>query len=94
MSFLSPEFLWLLLALPASIALYWWVQQKKKQSALRYASLEIVKAAIGKGLWWRRHLPPAILFAALAAMLTAVARPSAVVTLPTHHETVILAIDV
>jgi Ca-activated chloride channel homolog len=94
MSFLSPEFLWLLLALPASIALYWWVQQKKKQSALRYASLDIVKAAIGKGLWWRRHLPPAILFAALAAMLTAVARPSAVVTLPTHHETVILAIDV
>jgi Ca-activated chloride channel homolog len=94
MSFLSPEFLWLLLALPASVALYWWVQQKKKQSALRYASLDIVKAAIGKGLWWRRHLPPAILFAALAAMLTAVARPSAVVTLPTHHETVILAIDV
>ena len=94
MSFLSPEFLWLLLALPASIALYWWVQQKKKQSALRYANLDIVKAAIGKGLWWRRHLPPAILFAALAAMLTAVARPSAVVTLPTHHETVILAIDV
>jgi len=94
MSFLSPEFLWLLLALPASVGLYWWVQQKKKQSALRYANLEIVKAAIGKGLWWRRHLPPAILFAALAAMLTAVARPSAVVTLPTHHETVILAIDV
>ena len=94
MSFLSPEFLWLLLALPASIGLYWWVQQKKKQTALRYANLDIVKAAIGKGPWWRRHVPPAILFAALAAMLTAVARPSAVVTLPTHHETVILAIDV
>jgi Ca-activated chloride channel family protein len=94
MTFLSPEFLWLLLALPASIALYWWLQQKKKQTALRYASLDIVKAAMGKGLWWRRHLPPAILFAALAAMLTAIARPSAVITLPSHHETVILAIDV
>jgi Ca-activated chloride channel homolog len=94
MSFLSPEFLWLLVALPASIVLYWWVQKKKKQTALRYANLEIVKAAMGKGLWWRRHLPPAILFAALAAMLAAVARPTAVITLPTHHETVILAIDV
>ncbi|HEU4441443.1 MAG TPA: VWA domain-containing protein [Burkholderiales bacterium] len=94
MSFLSPEFLWLLVGMPAIVLLYVFVLKKRKQAALRYASLEIVKAAVGKGLWWRRHLPPAILFAALAAMLAAVARPSAVVTLPTHHETVILAIDV
>jgi Ca-activated chloride channel family protein len=94
MSFLSPEFLWLLVGLPAIVLLYLFVLKRKKQAALRYANLEIVKAALGKGLWWRRHLPPAILFTALAAMLAAVARPSAVVTLPTHHETVILAIDV
>jgi Ca-activated chloride channel family protein len=94
MSFLSPEFLWLLVGMPAIVLLYLFILNKKKQAALRYASLDIVKAAVGKGLWWRRHLPPAILFAALAAMLAAVARPSAVVTLPTHHETVILAIDV
>ena len=94
MSFLSPEFLWLLVGMPAIVLLYVFVLKKRKQAALRYANLEIVKAAVGKGLWWRRHLPPAILFAALAAMLAAVARPSAVVTLPTHHETVILAIDV
>ena len=94
MSFLSPEFLWLLVGMPAIVLLYVFVLKKRKQAALRYANLEIVKAAVGKGLWWRRHLPPAILFAALAAMLTAIARPSAVVTLPTHHETVILAIDV
>ena len=94
MSFLSPEFLWLLVGMPAIVLLYLFILKKRKQAALRYANLEIVKAAVGKGLWWRRHLPPAILFAALAAMLAAVARPSAVVTLPTHHETVILAIDV
>jgi len=93
-SFLSPEFLWLLLALPAVAAIYLLVLKRKKRSALRYANLELVKEAMGKGLWWRRHLPPAILFAALAAMLTAIARPSAVITLPAHHETVILAIDV
>src|SRR6185436_6367898 len=94
MSFLAPEFLWLLLALPAIVAIYLWVLKRKKRSALRYASLELVKQAMGKGLWWRRHLPPAILFAALAALITAIARPSAVITLPAHHETVILAIDV
>jgi len=94
MTFLSPEFLWLLLALPGIVAIYLFVLKRKKRAALRYANLELVKQAMGKGLWWRRHLPPAILFAALAAMLTAIARPSAVITLPTHHETVILAIDV
>ena len=49
------------------MALYLFVLKKKKQAALRYASLELVKEAIGKGLWWRRHLPPAILLAALGA---------------------------
>jgi Ca-activated chloride channel family protein len=93
-TFLSPEFLWLLLALPAVVAIYLFVLKRKKRAALRYANLELVKEALGKGLWWRRHLPPAILFAALAAMLTAIARPSAVITLPSNHETVILAMDV
>jgi Ca-activated chloride channel homolog len=94
MSFLSPEFLWLLLALPAVAAVYFLVLRWRKRAALRYTNLDLVKEAMGKGLWWRRHLPPAILFAALAAMLAAIARPSAVITLPSHHETVILAIDV
>ena len=94
MTFLSPEFLWLLLALPAVVAVYLYVLKRKKRTALRYANLELVKEAMGKGLWWRRHLPPAILFAALAAMLTAIARPSALITLPSSHETVILAMDV
>jgi Ca-activated chloride channel family protein len=94
LTFLSPEFLWLLPALPVLVLAYVYVLKRKKRAALRYANLELVKEAMGKGLWWRRHLPPAILFAALAAMLTAIARPSAVITLPSNHETVILAIDV
>ena len=94
MRFLAPEFLWLLLGMPAIVLLYLFVLKKKKQAALRYANLEIVKAALGKGLWWRRHVPPAILLAALGVMLFATARPTALITLPSHHETVILAIDV
>jgi Ca-activated chloride channel family protein len=94
MTFLWPEFLWLLLALPASIALYVVILRKKRKSALRYASLSLVKEALGKGAGWRRHLPPAVLLVALAAMIAAISRPAAVITLPTSHETVILAIDV
>jgi Ca-activated chloride channel homolog len=94
MTFLWPEFLWLLLLLPACVALYLWVLKKRKRAALRYASLGLLKQAAGQGLWWRRHLPPAILLVALATMLAAIARPAAVITLPSSHETVILAIDV
>jgi Ca-activated chloride channel homolog len=94
MTFLWPDLLWLLVALPACVALYLWVIKRKTRAALRYASLGLVKEAAGTGLWWRRHLPPAILLVALGAMLAAIARPAAVITLPSSHETVILAIDV
>jgi Ca-activated chloride channel family protein len=61
---------------------------------IRYANLGVLKEALGQSRAWRRHLPPALLAVALAAMITAIARPAAVITLPTSHETVILAIDV
>ena len=94
MSFLWPQFLWLLAALPACVALYLWVLQKRKKTALRFTNLGLLKEAVGDSLRWRRHLPPALLLLALGAMIAAIARPAAVVTLPSSHETVILAIDV
>jgi len=94
MSFLWPEFLWLLLLVPASIGGYVWFLNRRRRAAIRFASLSLLKEAIDKGQLWRRHLPPAMLLAALAVMIVAMARPAAVITLPSQHETVILAIDV
>ena len=42
MSFLWPEMLWLLLALPLLVAAYLLVLRRKKKFALRYASLDDV----------------------------------------------------
>lgn len=92
MKFLWPELLWLLLLVPAVIALYLLVLRGKKKSAVRFASLSVLKQAVGPA--WRRHVPPAMLVLGLAVMLAAIARPAAVITLPSNHETVILAIDV
>jgi len=39
-------------------------------------------------------VPPLFILAALAALIVAIARPSATMTLPSQHETVILAMDV
>lgn len=94
MSFIWPELLWLLLALPALVAAYLLVLRRKKKFALRYASLDLVKEAMGARIGFRRHVPPILFLAALAIMIAAIARPQATVTLPSQHETVILAMDV
>jgi Ca-activated chloride channel homolog len=94
MNFLWPEFLWLLLALPVLVMLYVWLMRRKKKMALRYASLSIIKDAMGPGQTIRRHIPPALFLLALGAMLLAASRPLAVVTLPSNQQTIILAMDV
>jgi Ca-activated chloride channel family protein len=94
MSFLWPGMLWLLFALPLLVAAYLYVLGRKKKFALRYASLELVKEAMGKGAGFRRHVPPLLFLLALAIMIVAIARPQAMVTLPAQHETIIMAMDV
>jgi Ca-activated chloride channel family protein len=93
-TFLWPEMLWLYLALPLLVGAYLLVLRRKKKLALRYASLDLVKEAMGKGVGFRRHIPPLLFLLSLAIMIAAIARPTAVVTLPSQHETVILAMDV
>jgi len=94
MTFLWPEFLWLLALVPLLVAAYVLILRRKRKTALRYASLTMVKEAMGAGPRFRRHVPPLIFLAALIVMIAAVARPAAVVRLPSQHETIILALDV
>jgi Ca-activated chloride channel homolog len=54
----------------------------------------MVKEALGTSQKFRRHLPPLLFLLALIAMIFAIARPAAVVTLPSQHQTIILAMDV
>lgn len=93
-TFLWPQLLWLLLALPLLVLMYVWLLRRRKQTALRYASLAIVREAMGKGPGWRRHIPPVLLLFAIAAMLLASARPMATIVLPSNQQTIILAMDV
>ncbi|MDP9264569.1 MAG: VWA domain-containing protein [Chloroflexota bacterium] len=94
MSFLWPTSLWLLLVVPAIAVLYVLAQRRRQRYALRYASLSLVKEALGRGPGIRRHIPPALFLLALAFMAVALARPVSVVTVPAQEGTVILALDV
>ena len=94
MRFLWPELLWLLLFVPALVGAYLWALRRKKKSAVRYASLILVRDALGPGQGFRRHLPPALFLVAMIAAILAIARPSAVVTLPADYLTLVMAMDV
>ena len=94
MHFLWPQQLWLLLLLPLLVLIYLLLLRRKKKLAVRYASLAIVKEALGRGPGLRRHIPPVLFLLALSAMLLAAARPVATITLPSTQQTIILAMDV
>jgi Ca-activated chloride channel homolog len=94
MTFLWPEMLWLLLIVPALVAGYFYILRRKQESAVKYASLTMVKQAIGAGHRFRRHIPPLLFLIAVIAMIVAIARPAAIVLLPSQYQTIILAMDV
>ena len=94
MNFLWPDFLWLLLLAPLLVIFYLWLLRRKKKMALRYASLSIVREAMGASQSVKRHVPPLLFLLALVAMIVAAARPMAVISLPSQQETIILAMDV
>jgi Ca-activated chloride channel homolog len=93
-TFLWPEFLWLLALVPLLVAGYVLILRRKRKAALRYASLTMVKEAMGAAQRLRRHVPPLLFLVGLVIMIVAVARPAAVVRLPSQHETIILSLDV
>lgn len=93
MSFLWPQYLWLLLAVPLLVWAYVALINRRKR-ALDYASLRTIKEAMGPGSRWRRHVPPALLLLGLVGALLATARPVAMVTLPSEGRMIVLAMDV
>ena len=94
MTFLWPEVLWLLLAVPALVGIYILALRRKNKRVVRYAGLAMMRDAMGPGQRLRRHIPPLLFLLTFVALIVAIARPTATITLPSQHETIILAMDV
>lgn len=94
MSFMWPTVLFGLVLVPLLAAAYIWMQRRRRRYAVRYASLSLVRDAVGKGPGIKRHIPAAVYLLALAAMIVAMARPQAPIDVPHNTGTVILSIDV
>jgi Ca-activated chloride channel family protein len=93
LTFLWPSMLWLLLAVPLAAALYWWLTTQRRKSSIQYASLETVGGQTRGSSRTRRVLPLLLWTLGLTALILAVARPQAALTLPARLDAIVLALD-
>jgi Ca-activated chloride channel homolog len=88
--------LWfLLLVVVAALAVgYLWMQRRRRRQLLRFANLAMLERVAPNRQGWPRHLPPALLLAALALFTVALAGPTAEQKVPRNRAIVMLVIDV
>ena len=109
LTFIWPLLLWLLLLTPLLVWWYVRIDAKQRLTARRYAQLATATGrldAIGTSRTatgakpararsnWPRHGPALLLFLAIVILLIAVARPQAMVVLPSRTDAIVLALDV
>lgn len=94
MNLLWPGFLLLLGLIPLIIGVYMWILRRRRRFTVRYSSLTLVRQAWPHSSSWRRHLPFALFLLAVAALIVALARPMASVSVPAGRANIILALDV
>jgi Ca-activated chloride channel homolog len=94
MSLLWPGLLSLFLLIPIAIGVYIWILRRRRRFAVRYSSLSLVREALAKQSWIRKHLPFLLFLLALSSLILALTRPVATVMIPSNEATVILAMDV
>jgi Ca-activated chloride channel family protein len=83
-----------LLVLPLLVAAYVWHNRRRRKQAVRHSSVALIRAAAPKRAGWKRHLPFALVLAALGLLGVAAARPEVAMDVPISDSTIILALDV
>jgi len=93
MSFAWPLVLLSLLVVPVVLAVYIVIGRRRRR-AVTYSSVALLRAARPARSGWRRHVPFALVLAALASLGLASARPQLSVDVPESASSLILAVDV
>jgi Ca-activated chloride channel family protein len=94
MTFVWPSLLLALVAVPVAIAAYAGRQRRRGREAEAAAVAGLVPVGGSRRLGRRRHVPFALMVAALAVMIVALARPQATLARSRASGTVLLVIDV
>ncbi len=93
MSFGWPLALFLLLAVPVVLGMYVLALRRRRRQAISYSSVALLRAAIPRRTRWLRHVPVAVLLAAIGVLAIASARPEITRTVPAQKTSIILALD-
>jgi Ca-activated chloride channel family protein len=95
MSFDSPVWLLVLALLPLGLAAYVYAQRRTGRYAVRFPAIETLRAAAAESsvATWVRHVPAALLLAAIAALAFALARPHTTYKAPINKASIMLVID-
>jgi Ca-activated chloride channel family protein len=93
MSFIAPALLVFLLAIPAAVAGYLWLDRRRDERAAAWAAPALLPNMAGRPAPWRRHLPVALLLVGVALLLVGFARPSATISVKRQDATVVLVLD-
>ncbi|MGB3484233.1 MAG: VWA domain-containing protein [Mycobacterium sp.] len=93
MTFRFPIGLLMLIPVVLLALTYLLTQRRRVRYAVRYAALPLLDKVIPDRPRWRRHLPAALLLAALTLCGMAVARPEMAVRVPYERATIIVALD-
>jgi Ca-activated chloride channel homolog len=94
MTFTWPLALFTLLLIPLLLGIYFAQLKKKRRSAVRFSSIDLIRASIPKRSKWRRHVPAALFLLGLSGIGIATARPQAKALVPTTRTSIILTLDV
>jgi Ca-activated chloride channel homolog len=93
-SFAAPILLLFLLAVPAAVAGYLWVERRRERRAASWAAPALLPNLVERPPSWRRHLPTALLLAGVALLLVGFARPRTTIKVKRQEATVVLVLDV
>ena len=94
MSLSWPWALLALLAVPLLLVARWWLNRRRKRTAITVSSVALIRAALPGRTAWRRRIPVYLFLIGLLALAGALARPQATVSVPADNTSILLAIDV
>jgi Ca-activated chloride channel homolog len=94
MSLSWPWALLALLAVPLLLTARWWLNKRRKRTAVTVSSIALIRAAVPGRSSWRRRIPVFLFLAGLLALAAGVARPEATISVPSNNTSILLAIDV
>jgi Ca-activated chloride channel family protein len=93
MTFAWPLALLGLVAVAAVLAVYLIADRRRDRDAARFGSPPLVRGLVAERPGPRRHVPFALLLAALTAIAVGAARPHATISVAREEATVVLAVD-